>query len=247
MVALRASRLVCSAIEVITWTTLPISVEDSPSRVTLAVGADADVTIIDPRTAFAPAAREALSVMSRMDPPRSAAPSASSCTPSPTRCATSCVSRARSVARAALEDARSPALSRVPEACARTSADWSMSVTISSSAAVARLIAAASTPISRSLAARSIREEKSPRATPSRWSLIACSDLVMGRMPNLTDRQLEMVSTTRQIENVAAGRSSRPASQAMPKAAQTVVAVPRHALRNAPASMERGWPVAGPS
>ena len=44
IVALRASRLVCSAIEVITFTTLAISREDSPSLATVAVVASATVT-----------------------------------------------------------------------------------------------------------------------------------------------------------------------------------------------------------
>ena len=43
MVALRASRLVCSAIEVMTLTTLPISAEESPSLATVSVGGVGDL------------------------------------------------------------------------------------------------------------------------------------------------------------------------------------------------------------
>jgi hypothetical protein len=44
MVAFSASRLVCSAMLVITLTTLPISAEDSPSLATVAVVVPAAVT-----------------------------------------------------------------------------------------------------------------------------------------------------------------------------------------------------------
>ena len=76
IVALSASRFVCSAIEVITLTTLPISAEDSPSFATVAVVVAAASTALA-ATALASAAFEAIS---RIEAPICSAPAATVCT-----------------------------------------------------------------------------------------------------------------------------------------------------------------------
>ena len=76
IVAFNASRFVCSAIEVITFTTSPISAEDSPSFATVA--------FVDSATPTACAATRAASfafcAISRIDAPISSAPVATVCT-----------------------------------------------------------------------------------------------------------------------------------------------------------------------
>ena len=72
MVAFSASRLVCSAMQVITFTTLPISAEDSPSFVTVALVVSTAVTAFA-ATSDAAAAFDAIS---RMLAPISSAPAA---------------------------------------------------------------------------------------------------------------------------------------------------------------------------
>src|SRR4051794_18075149 len=72
IVAFRASRFVCSAIEVITFTTLPICAEDSPSFATVAVVVAAALTARD-ATSLASAAFEAIS---RIEAPICSAPAA---------------------------------------------------------------------------------------------------------------------------------------------------------------------------
>src|SRR3954469_24326501 len=76
MVALSASRFVCSAIEVITFTTLPISAEDSPS---LAIVADVDAAA---STALVATwlASSAFDAISRIEAPICSAPAATVCT-----------------------------------------------------------------------------------------------------------------------------------------------------------------------
>ena len=76
IVAFRASRFVCSAMLVITLTTLPISAEDSPSFATVAVVVSAAVTA-RAATSLASAAFDAIS---RIDAPISSAPAATVCT-----------------------------------------------------------------------------------------------------------------------------------------------------------------------
>jgi hypothetical protein len=68
--------LVCSAIEVITLTTLPISADDSPSFATVAVVVSAAVTA-RAATSLASAAFDAIS---RIDAPISSVPAATVCT-----------------------------------------------------------------------------------------------------------------------------------------------------------------------
>ena len=72
MVALSASRLVCSAIEVITLTTLPISAEDTPSLETVSLVLCATPTAVDATSA----AWLAFWAISRMDAPISSLPAA---------------------------------------------------------------------------------------------------------------------------------------------------------------------------
>ena len=76
IVAFRASRFVCSAMQVITFTTLPISAEDSPSLATVAVVVSAAATALA-ATSLASAAFEAIS---RIEAPISSAPAATVCT-----------------------------------------------------------------------------------------------------------------------------------------------------------------------
>ena len=76
IVAFSASRFVCSAMLVITLTTLPISAEDSPSLATVAVVVSAAVTA-RAATSLASAAFEAIS---RIDAPICSAPAATVCT-----------------------------------------------------------------------------------------------------------------------------------------------------------------------
>src|SRR3712207_2241683 len=76
MVALSASRLVCSAIEAITFSTLPISVEEPPSLVTVALAARA----VSTAEAATCAACWALTAISWTDALISSAPLAVLCT-----------------------------------------------------------------------------------------------------------------------------------------------------------------------
>ena len=76
MVALSASRLVCSAIEVMTLTTLPISGEDSPSLATVGVRGLGDLHGL----AATWAASLAFWAISRIEAPISSAPAATVCT-----------------------------------------------------------------------------------------------------------------------------------------------------------------------
>ena len=76
MVAFRASRLVCSAIEVISLITLPISAEDSPSCRTVSVARAASSTA----TAAICAASLVFCEISRIDRPISSEPAATVCT-----------------------------------------------------------------------------------------------------------------------------------------------------------------------
>ncbi len=70
MVALRASRFVCSAIEVMSFSTLPISVDDTASRSTFSLAAAASRTAPE----ATPAASAALRAISWIDTPISSAP-----------------------------------------------------------------------------------------------------------------------------------------------------------------------------
>ena len=76
MVAFRASRLVCSAMQVMTLTTLPISADDSPSLATVAVVVSAATTAL----AATSLASAALLAISRMEAPICSAPAATVCT-----------------------------------------------------------------------------------------------------------------------------------------------------------------------
>ena len=76
MVAFSASRLVCSAMLVITFTTLPISADESPSLATVAVVVSAAVTA----RAATSLASAALTAISRIDAPICSAPAATVCT-----------------------------------------------------------------------------------------------------------------------------------------------------------------------
>ena len=76
IVALSASRFVCSAMLVITLTTLPISAEDSPSLATVAVVVSAAVTA----RAATSLASAAFVAISRIEAPICSAPAATVCT-----------------------------------------------------------------------------------------------------------------------------------------------------------------------
>jgi hypothetical protein len=76
MVAFRTGRLVRSAMPVITFTTLPISAEDSPSFATVAV-VDSAADTAREATSLASAA---LLAIARIDAPLGSAPAATVCT-----------------------------------------------------------------------------------------------------------------------------------------------------------------------